>query len=471
MNARAQERELTPRQKLLARRRLLNEPYFVIALDFGIWILAALANSLILLYSEAGRAMVLQPILVSISTGLITATLVFFELEFIIQKRLAPLFFPHGGQSSIPGTWRVRIKNRLLALFLAINLVPFFIVLSLVHFSSLIKEEPSHLLLDLQQALKATSVLFITVGVILTVLVSLNLARPFKNIVQVLQEVRNGIFSRKVQVTTNDEIGYTGDVINEMTQGLIERDRMRQSLALAMEVQQRLLPKNPPRIPGLDIAGRSIYCDETGGDYFDYLNLSRDGHHCLGLAVGDVSDHGIQSALLMTTVRAFLRQRAFRRGSLAHILRDVNRQLVRDVEESGQFMTMFYCEMDLAQGSLSWVRAGHDPALLFNRASQSFTDLGGRGLALGLVKEAEFEESSRKLQSGEILVMATDGVWESQNRRGEQFGKEAFKRIIRDNAQDSATGIVEAVIQALDSFSGRPAMKDDVTLLVVKVDI
>jgi sigma-B regulation protein RsbU (phosphoserine phosphatase) len=468
LKARAGQVELSPAEQLKARQRLLNEPYLVIALDFGVWVLAALTYSSAFLLYDAPLVVVVTPILSSISTGFITVAVLFFELELILRKWLAPLFFPRGGLASVPGTWRVKIKNRLLALFMAVNLVPFLIVLIVVQVTYLGQADPSHLLSNLRQALQTLSVLFIGAGAFLTALVSLNLARPFKDIIQVLQEVRNGVFNRKVRVATSDELGYTGDVINEMTQGLLERDRMRQSLALAMEVQQRLLPKNPPQVPGLDIAGRSIYCDETGGDYFDYLEH---GPGCLGLAVGDVSDHGIQSALLMTTARAFLRQRASRRGSLAGIMADVNRQLARDVEESGQFMTMFYCEVDVSKRSLSWVRAGHDPALLFERNSRSFQELGGRGLALGLMEQAEFEELSRPLQGGEVLVMATDGIWEAQNRRGEPFGKEALKRVIRDNSQGSAQALVDAVIEAVARFSGHPARKDDLTLVVVKVDI
>ena len=104
-------------------------------------------------------------------------------------------------------------------------------------------------------------------GIVLTILVSLNLRRPFQNIIHVLQAVRNGEFSLKVRVTSNDEIGYTGDVINEMTEGLKDRDRMRHSLELAKEVQQHFVPKADPKVAGLDIAGRSKYCERTGGDY------------------------------------------------------------------------------------------------------------------------------------------------------------------------------------------------------------
>ena len=147
--------------------------------------------------------------------------------------------------------------------------------------------------------------------------VNVNFDVPLRAIIQALKEIRKGNFDHKVVVRSNDEIGYTGDVINEMTTGLKERDRMRHSLFLAKEVQQSLLPIADPKIEGLDIAGRSIYCDETGGDYYDYFDTNGTSHRKIGIVVGDVSDHGIPSALLMTTARAFLRQRMSRAGEIS----------------------------------------------------------------------------------------------------------------------------------------------------------
>jgi sigma-B regulation protein RsbU (phosphoserine phosphatase) len=190
-----------------------------------------------------------------------------------------------------------------------------------------------------------------------------------------LKGVRNGHFDKKIQVTTNDEIGYTGDVINEMTEGLKERERLQQSLDIAMEVQQNLLPNKDPEIEGLDIAGTSIYCEETGGDYYDYLLTAENGQKKICVVVGDVADHGIPSALLMTTARAFLRQRTSRSGELDQVVADVNRQLTRDVEDSGRFMTLFICEIDRSKQVIHWVNAGHDPAMIYDREGSQFEEL------------------------------------------------------------------------------------------------
>ncbi len=297
-----------------------------------------------------------------------------------------------------------------------------------------------------------------------------NLSLPFGQIIQTLQEVRNGKFDKKIRVTSNDEIGYTGDVINEMTEGLQERDRIRRSLSIAKEVQQHLLPAAAPKIQGLDIAGKSIYCEETGGDYFDYLPVDKNEQGKIKIVVGDVSDHGIASALLMTTARAFLRQRASKAGNLNQIIADVNRQLSRDVEDSGRFMTLFFCEIDSPNRIIRWVNAGHDPAFTFDPDSGNFEELAGHSLPLGVSEKAAYQEFQRKILPGQILLIGTDGIWESQNARGQMFGKERFRHVISAHARETAIEILQAVIDELNRFSHPLGKEDDVTLVVIKVE-
>jgi sigma-B regulation protein RsbU (phosphoserine phosphatase) len=330
----------------VARRRLLNEPFVLIALDSSMWLLAAIIYPLIHWAYGSDANVIQRSLFLSISTGLITITMAFFMLEHILQKKLAPHFFPNGGLTNIPRTLRIRIRTRLVALLFACNLIPLIsIMLILLRVPSLQSDAVSTVQ-QLRSAIFINVFVFLGIGIYLTGLVSKNLTIPFTEIIQTLRGVRNGRFDKKVRVTTNDEIGYTGDVINEMADGLKERERLQQSLDIAMEVQQNLLPNEDPEIEGLDIAGTSIYCEETGGDYYDYLLTAEKDQKKICVVVGDVADHGIPSALLMTTARAFLRQRTSRSGELDQVVSDVNRQLTRDVEESGRFMTLFICEID-----------------------------------------------------------------------------------------------------------------------------
>jgi sigma-B regulation protein RsbU (phosphoserine phosphatase) len=329
-----------------ARQRLLNEPFFLIALSFSMWLLAATIYPLIHWVYGSGLNMVQRTLYNALITGVITVTVAFFMLEHILQKKLAPLFFPSGGLTTVPQTLRIRIRTRLVALLFACNLIPLISIMQIFHRITSTQQDLNTTIQQLRSAIFTNALIFLGTGIFLTMLLARNLSIPFKEIVQTLKWVRNGRFDKRIQVTTNDEIGYTGDVINEMTEGLKERERMQQSLDVAMEVQQNLLPDKDPEIEGLDIAGTSIYCEETGGDYYDYLLTAEKDQKKICVVVGDVADHGIPSALLMTTARAFLRQRTSRSGELDQVVSDVNRQLTRDVEESGRFMTLFICEID-----------------------------------------------------------------------------------------------------------------------------
>lgn len=463
------EESVSPNLQRTARRRLLNEPFALILLDLSMWLLAAIIYPAVHWAYGGGTNMMQRALYLNISTGLITVTMAFFLLEHILQKKLSPLFFPNGGLTSIPKTMRIRIRTRLAALLFACNLIPLISIMLIMMRIGSLHQDAVTTLQQVRKAIYINAAVFLGIGIYLTGLVSKNLTIPFTEIIQTLRGVRNGRFDKKVQVTTNDEIGYTGDVINEMTEGLKERERMQQSLNLAMEVQQNLLPRDDPEIEGLDIAGTSLYCEETGGDYFDYLISAEDGQKKICVVVGDVADHGISSALLMTTARAFLRQRISRTGELDEVVSDVNQQLTKDVEDSGRFMTMFICEIDRSNNVIHWVNAGHDPAMIYHGESGEFEELAGNALPLGVSEMTAYPKFDKKITSGQIIMMGTDGIWETQSPQGEMFGKERFKDIIRNNADRPAKDIIQMVIKEVDRFCHPLEKADDITLVVSKI--
>ncbi|MGD2187370.1 MAG: SpoIIE family protein phosphatase, partial [Desulfobacterales bacterium] len=453
-----------------ARQRLLNEPFFMIAIDLLLWLAAAAVYPISFYSYKAGEMIIGRALVQNLLIGLGTVTAAFFILEYVLQKMMVPHFFPNGGLYVTPKTLRIRIGTRLVALIFACNLIPFLALIAIVRGTYRAQADPSQLLDLLRPALLTNAIFGVSVGIGLTMLVSGNFTRPVKEIIRVLKRVRDGDFDQRVKVTSNDEIGYTGDVINEMTAGLKERDKMRQSLELAKEVQQNFLPKADPEVAGLDIAGQSIYCERTGGDYYDYLEMSDAHQGKIGIVVGDVSGHGISAALLMASARSSLRQRALISGNIAQIVSDVNRQLTRDVEESGRFMTLFCSEIDTHSQRIRWVRAGHEPAIFYDPAASKFEELRGPGMALGVDESWQYEEKQKRgLTKGQIIVFGTDGIWEAHNAKGEIFGKESLFEIIRQYAEGSAKQIVAAIIDALNRFRHDVIPEDDVTLVVVKV--
>lgn len=455
---------------LKARQRLLNEPFFLISLSFCVWMAAAVIYPGIFWFHGASRQAIIGAFFRSFYTGLITITVAFFVLEFSLQRRVVPYFFPNGGLSATPRTLRIRIRTRLIALLLASNIIPLLAILQSIWGLSHADHAPYQDIAQLQTAIFSHVFVFLAVGVYLTFLVSSNLTRPLEEITHVLRNVTKGVFETKVRVTSNDEIGYTGDVINTMTQGLIERDRIKQSLALAKEIQQNLIPKETLKFEGLDVAGKILYCDETGGDYYDFIEGVGSDAQKFGAAVGDVSGHGISSALLMATVRSSLRQRASHPGSSAQIICDVNRQLVKDVEHSGEFITMFLLVIDTAKKELEWVRAGHDPGLIYDPGTDAFKEMGGPGMALGVDESWSCRENRTSgISKGQVILLGTDGVWEAANPKGKMFGKEPIYAAVRKNHSGSANEILEAILSSLDKFQEGANKEDDVTLVVIKM--
>jgi PAS domain S-box-containing protein len=245
----------------------------------------------------------------------------------------------------------------------------------------------------------------------------------------------------------------------------------KKSLALAGEIQKSLLPHKSPKISGLDIAGKNITCDEIGGDYFDFLwGLECPNNH-FDVVVGDVTGHGVDAALLMTTARAFLRMRASQCGSISQIITEMNRHLTLDILDTGRFMTLFYMSIDPENKKLQWVRAGHDPAIIYDPGENKFEELKGAGLALGVDGSYIFEENLKTgLRKGQIIAIGTDGIWETFNKEGEMFGKGRFCEIIRENAHLGAKEIIDAVYNELNTFSMGLKKKDDITLVIIKLE-
>jgi phosphoserine phosphatase RsbU/P len=245
----------------------------------------------------------------------------------------------------------------------------------------------------------------------------------------------------------------------------------KKALILAGEVQKSLLPEANPRVQGFDIAGRNVSCDEIGGDYFDFFWRSDVQRGTFTVVVGDISGHGVDSALLMTTARAFLRMRASQPGTISEVITAMNHHLAQDVLETGRFMTLFYLTLDLEEKRIGWVRAGHDPALLYDPVQDKFEELKGDGIALGVKEDFTYIENIKAgLTNGQIIAIGTDGIWEAFNGQGEMFGKDRFRDVIRRKAGEPAGNILSAVYDNLHQFTMGQQSKDDITLVIIKVD-
>jgi sigma-B regulation protein RsbU (phosphoserine phosphatase) len=260
-----------------------------------------------------------------------------------------------------------------------------------------------------------------------------------------------------------------GQVIGNMA-FVTDMTEHKKALALAAEVQKSLLPQSGPQVQGLDVAGRNVSCDEIGGDYFDFIWRREAPQGAFSVAVGDITGHGVDSALLMTAARAFLRMRASQPGTAAEIIGAMNRQLAADVLNTGKFMTLFYLTIDLAADRLEWIRAGHEPGLLYDPRTDRFEELRGQGLPLGIEEGTAFHVNNRTgLFKGQVIAVGTDGIWEARNTEGRMFGKARFQSLIRRHHSGSAEEILGAVFQELSRHTRGLRTEDDITLVVVKI--
>ena len=242
---------------------------------------------------------------------------------------------------------------------------------------------------------------------------------------------------------------------------------LRESLAMAADVQRSLLPRSPRDLPGLDVAGRMIPCDAVGGDYLDFLTGVEFAGRGFGVAVGDVAGHGPAAALLMTAARACLRMRAARTGGLGEIVTDLNRCLVADLGDVERFMTLYLLEV--RGDAISWVSAGHEPALLVDPGSRTIADLEGDGPVLGIDGDITFGAHQAPFREpGQVVALYTDGITEAWNDSGEQFGRARLKQSLLRHASQAAASILEGVIGDVLEFRGPAQQKDDLTLIVLK---
>jgi phosphoserine phosphatase RsbU/P len=296
-----------------------------------------------------------------------------------------------------------------------------------------------------------------------------SLSRRIRQVAAASRKVADGSLETSVPERGKDEIAELAHSFNIMIPQLRNRIDMMHSLNLAMQIQQSLLPAGPPHVDGLDIAGSSVYCDQTGGDYYDFLSVERLGPGQMVVAVGDVAGHGIAAAILMATARAILRSRIEQPGSLAQVFTDMNRHMNNE-RTPGRFMTMFCLSINTQTRTLVWSSAGHDPILAYDPGADEFYELSGEDVPLGIHKDWQFHERSRAgWRPGTVLVVGTDGIWETTNAAGEFFGKEPLMALVRQNARRSAEEISEAITQQVREFRGGQPQEDDVTLVVVRL--
>ncbi len=246
-------------------------------------------------------------------------------------------------------------------------------------------------------------------------------------------------------------------------QKLIEKEHTDRQLKTAREVQLQLVPECPPLIPGYEISGICLSAFDIGGDYFDYIGLD---DQKLGIAIADVSGHGISAALVMSAFRALLRTQARIQPDPVLAAKLINQILPEFIVKS-DFVTAVHGVLDPANGQFTYANCGHPPPLLF-RSNGEIEKLILGGPALGVFDHHEFESGQAKMRPGDLLLLHTDGVTEAFGPDGNSFGAERLSGFIRQNLTLPVHEIISAIVDAVKSFSGSDVFLDDFTLVLVR---
>lgn len=309
------------------------------------------------------------------------------------------------------------------------------------------------------------TVLVVLIGVIL----SIGAVRTLMQLADQVRAMDRGNFEVRPALRVTKELGTLSSTLNDFSHHLKERLHLKRSMDLAVEVQQNLLPETSPSVEGLDISTHSVFCDETGGDYYDFLPLTGSAQSSLTFTIGDVTGHGVGAALLMATARGVMRSRAIEDASLAKLLAHTNAMLFFDTR-GVTFMTMLLISIDTETRTLRWASAGHPPPIVYSPATDRFTELQSGTLPLGVMEHAKYaEQEITRLDDGTVIVACTDGIWEAQNADGEAFGFERLRTLIREHAACSSDEISERILSALATHRDQSALDDDLTLVIVKV--
>jgi sigma-B regulation protein RsbU (phosphoserine phosphatase) len=233
---------------------------------------------------------------------------------------------------------------------------------------------------------------------------------------------------------------------------------------IAREIHRSLLPAEDPAFPGLEIAASCIAAEAIGGDFYGFIEMP-DGS--MGVAMADVSGHGVGAALYMAAAKGALQAEARRVFSPGDLLRRVNEALTDDFSRSDVFATTFFARFYPGGSRFSFSSGGHNPALLI-RANGNVERLGPAGPALGVLPAVNYEEDIRRFAEGDLLIVYTDGLVEARDPQQRFYGIDRLARVAVQCRRDNAVRIKARLLADLDDHCGTQLQRDDVTLLVVR---
>jgi len=296
------------------------------------------------------------------------------------------------------------------------------------------------------------------------------------------ERVRQGDFTHKIAVKTDDQLGELSVSFNSMTASIedllvqaAEKKRLEEELRIAHEIQMSLLPQGPLQMPGLSVTALCVPAREVGGDYYDFLPLD---DHRVGVLIADVSGKGTSAALYMAELKGLMLSLSENHSSPRELLIAANRIIAHHLD-ARSFITMTYAIVDLRKRSMTYARAGHTPLIYVpgdGGGARGVRILVPDGMVVGLkLDNGEMfsrllQEETIALRPGDLYLFFTDGISEAMNAHDECFGEPRLGELIQAHAHLPSAELRERVLREIAAFVGDAPQHDDMTMILLKVD-
>jgi sigma-B regulation protein RsbU (phosphoserine phosphatase) len=342
---------------------------------------------------------------------------------------------------------------------------------------------------ELHGYLLLVAALALAIIVVFTALYLFWLTRKIINPLQVLvdsavdfvdtgYDEREGLTSMSVEVGTGDEIEDLANAFNKMTEDIVsyitelttatsERERVETELRVATLIQEGMLPRDfeITKGRGLELFANMRAAKSVGGDFYDFFFVDKT-HICV--VVGDVSDKGVPAALFMAMAKATVKDLVLQDKPIDQVLFEANNSLCKN-NDQGMFVTMYVAILDLETGLLTWVDAGHSPAMLWRASDGAVSELhGAKGFAAGALESMEYTMCSARLQPGDILFAYTDGVSEAIDPREELYGEARIQQFIAALPERDVEKLCTGLVADIDRYAQGGPQFDDITVLALK---
>lgn len=317
------------------------------------------------------------------------------------------------------------------------------------------------------------AILGAVLGLIMVIFIANRITNPLKKLTAGVGVIAKGDFQHRVEIKTHDELELLGTAFNQMavdleknTKALVYKERVSKELELAQKIQQGIIPKEIPKMDGLDISAGIVPAEEIGGDVYDFI--AKDENNTM-FYVGDVTGHGVPSGILGSITNALFYSKV-KDPYIKEIIIDVNRVLkVKSLPN--MFITLCLLNWNQIDKKMSYVNAGHEQMLHFSSKTQDVNLLKGGGIALGMFPDISkmVNDEVVPLEVGDVIILYSDGIPEAWRNEKENYGMERFKATLKQfGTLDNATNIRNSILKNVKEFMGDYKQMDDITIMVIK---